>query len=117
MTSIHFSYVHDFRSLKIPLISLYLPLYHQLDRSLPESPCIKSFPTSPYNISFPWLPAIRSSRLPGKDEHLPIGEGFIDHKMAIKTLKDIDYDKRITLEVFTNSNDAKSSADKLKAMW
>jgi hypothetical protein len=37
--------------------------------------------------------------------------------MAIKTLKDIDYDKRITLEVFTNSNDAKSSADKLKAMW
>ena len=52
-----------------------------------------------------------------KDEHLPIGEGFIDHKMTIKTLKDIGYDKTITLEVFTNSNDARSSADKLKAMW
>ena len=49
-----------------------------------------------------------------KDEHLSIGEGFIDHKMAIKTLKDIGYDKTITLEVFTNSNDAKPSADKLK---
>ena len=52
-----------------------------------------------------------------KDEHLPIGEGFIDHKMATEMLKDIGYDKTITLEVFTNSNDAKSSADKLKAMW
>jgi sugar phosphate isomerase/epimerase len=52
-----------------------------------------------------------------KDEHLPIGEGFIDHQEAVKALKHIRYDRTITLEVFTSSNDAKSSADKLIAMW
>jgi sugar phosphate isomerase/epimerase len=52
-----------------------------------------------------------------KDEHLPIGEGFIDHQNAIKALKDIGYDRTITLEVFTNSNDAKSSVNQLKSMW
>jgi sugar phosphate isomerase/epimerase len=48
---------------------------------------------------------------------LPIGEGFIDHQIAVKALKEIDYDRTITLEVFTNSNDAKLSADKLRTMW
>jgi sugar phosphate isomerase/epimerase len=52
-----------------------------------------------------------------KDEHLPIGDGFIDHQKAVKELKAIGYDRRITLEVFTSSNDAKSSADKLRTMW
>ncbi|MGC2384363.1 MAG: sugar phosphate isomerase/epimerase family protein [Nitrososphaeraceae archaeon] len=52
-----------------------------------------------------------------KDEHLPIGEGFIDHQTAVKALRDIGYDRTITLEVFTNINDAKSSADKLRTMW
>ncbi len=52
-----------------------------------------------------------------KDEHLPIGEGFIDHQKAIKALKDIGYDRTITLEVFTNSDDAKSSANQLRNMW
>ena len=52
-----------------------------------------------------------------KDEHLSIGEGLIDHEKAVKALKGIDYDRTITLEVFTNSNDAKSSADKPKTMW
>jgi sugar phosphate isomerase/epimerase len=52
-----------------------------------------------------------------KDEHLPIGDGFIDHQEAVNALKDIGYDKTITLEVFTNNNDAKSSADKLKTIW
>jgi sugar phosphate isomerase/epimerase len=52
-----------------------------------------------------------------KDEHLPIGEGLVDHEKAVRALKDINYDRTITLEVFTNSNDAKSSADKLKVIW
>jgi sugar phosphate isomerase/epimerase len=53
-----------------------------------------------------------------RDEHLPIGQGSIDHQKAIKVLKDIDYDRTITLEVFTaNSNDAKSSANQLRTMW
>jgi sugar phosphate isomerase/epimerase len=52
-----------------------------------------------------------------KDEHLPIGEGLIDHEKTVGALKNIEYDRTITLEVFTNSNDAKSSSDKLKIMW
>lgn len=52
-----------------------------------------------------------------RDEHLPIGAGLIDHQEAVKALKDNDYDRTITLEVFTNSNDAKSSADKLRMIW
>jgi sugar phosphate isomerase/epimerase len=52
-----------------------------------------------------------------KDEHLPIGEGFIDHQNAVKALKHIGYDRTITLEVFTNSDDAKSSADNIRNMW
>ena len=52
-----------------------------------------------------------------RDEHLPIGEGLIDHQNAVKALKHIGYDRTITLEVFTSNNDAKLSADKLKIMW
>ncbi len=52
-----------------------------------------------------------------KDEHLPIGEGLIDHKEAVKALKDIDYDRTITLEVFTSRQEAKESANKLKELW
>ncbi len=52
-----------------------------------------------------------------KDEHLPIGDGLIDHQGAIKALKDINYDRTITLEVFTSSNDARSSANLLRNMW
>jgi len=52
-----------------------------------------------------------------RDEHLPVGEGLIEHEKVVKALKDINYDRTITLEVFTNSNDAKSSAIKLRTMW
>jgi sugar phosphate isomerase/epimerase len=52
-----------------------------------------------------------------KDEHLPIGEGIIDHQKAINALKDIDYNGTITLEVFTNRADAKTSANQLRTMW
>jgi sugar phosphate isomerase/epimerase len=52
-----------------------------------------------------------------KDEHLPIGAGLIDHEKVVTALKEIHYDGTITLEVFTSSNDAKTSADKLKTLW
>ncbi len=52
-----------------------------------------------------------------KDEHLPIGDGLIDHQKAVKALKNIGYDRTITLEVFTNNIDAKSSANLLRNMW
>jgi sugar phosphate isomerase/epimerase len=52
-----------------------------------------------------------------RDEHLPIGAGLINHQKALKALKNVNYDSTITLEVFTNSNDARSSADKLRMIW
>ena len=52
-----------------------------------------------------------------KDEHLAIGEGWIDHYKAVKALKDINYDGTITLEVFTSTNDAKRSAHKLRTLF
>jgi sugar phosphate isomerase/epimerase len=52
-----------------------------------------------------------------KDEHLPIGEGSIDHKKAVNALKAINYDRTITLEVFTSRQKVKESANKLKELW
>jgi len=51
------------------------------------------------------------------DEHLPIGEGLIDHNKVVKELKNINYNRTITLEVFTGKQDAKNSANKLKELW
>jgi sugar phosphate isomerase/epimerase len=42
---------------------------------------------------------------------------MVDHGKAVRALKDINYNRTITLEVFANSNDAKSSADKLEIIW
>ncbi|MFQ5968993.1 MAG: sugar phosphate isomerase/epimerase family protein [Nitrososphaerales archaeon] len=51
------------------------------------------------------------------DEHLPIGAGLIDHRRVVKALKEIGYESRITLEVFTSKKDANRSAEKLKELW
>ena len=51
------------------------------------------------------------------DEHLPIGDGLINHRSVVEELKRINYDKTITLEVFTNKQDAKYSAEKLNQLW
>jgi sugar phosphate isomerase/epimerase len=45
------------------------------------------------------------------------GEGLIDHRKVIEALKKIKYERAITLEVFTNKKDAKSSANELKLMY
>jgi sugar phosphate isomerase/epimerase len=52
-----------------------------------------------------------------RDEHLPVGQGTIDHEKAVKALKEVGYNKTITLEVFTNSNDAKFSMNQLNVLW
>ena len=52
-----------------------------------------------------------------RDEHLPIGKGLIDLKKVAEELKNISYNRTITLEVFTSRQDAKDSADKLKELW
>ena len=52
-----------------------------------------------------------------RDEHLPIGRGLIDHQRIVRELRSMNYDSTITLEVFTNNADAKSSANVLKNLW
>ncbi len=50
------------------------------------------------------------------DEHLPLGKGKIDFKQVVKWLKQINYNKTITFEVFTNKQDARESMTKFKRM-
>jgi sugar phosphate isomerase/epimerase len=53
-----------------------------------------------------------------EDSHLPIGAGIIDFEKILKELKDSQYDKTITLEVFSKDRDyLKISKDKIKHMW
>lgn len=52
------------------------------------------------------------------DDHLPIGKGKINFVRVVKMLKKINYDKTITLEVFTkNRIDAVRSREKIRKMW
>lgn len=51
-----------------------------------------------------------------EDQHLPLGKGKIDIKLLAKWLKQIKYDKTITLEVFTSKEDAKDSMIKFKKL-
>ena len=57
------------------------------------------------------------------DEHLPIGCGNIDYNSVVKMLKKINYNKTITLEVFTSKEvfttkkDAVESREKIRKLW
>jgi sugar phosphate isomerase/epimerase len=51
------------------------------------------------------------------DEHAPIGRGKIDYASVVKILKEINYDKTITFEVFTSKEDAAKSREKIKKFW
>jgi sugar phosphate isomerase/epimerase len=52
------------------------------------------------------------------DEHLPIGRGKINYRKVVKELKQIGYDKSITLEVFARDRkQAKKSADRLEKLF
>lgn len=50
------------------------------------------------------------------DEHLPLGKGKINFEQVAKWLKQINYDKTITFEVFTSKEDAKGSMTKFKKL-
>jgi sugar phosphate isomerase/epimerase len=52
-----------------------------------------------------------------KDEHLPLGMGKIDFRKVIKSLKEINYNKTITFEVFTSHADAVRSRELFKKQW
>jgi len=51
------------------------------------------------------------------DEHLPLGEGKIDFKKVVKLLKEFNYDKTVTFEVFTSQSDAVRSRHFLTKLW
>jgi len=51
------------------------------------------------------------------DEHLPLGSGEIDFRKVIRSLKEIDYDRTITFEVFTSRTDAVHSREFFKKEW
>jgi sugar phosphate isomerase/epimerase len=51
------------------------------------------------------------------DKHLPLGKGDLDYREIVKILKEINYDKTITLEVFTSKKDAVESRELIKKMW
>jgi len=50
------------------------------------------------------------------DEHLPLGKGKINFEQVAKWLKQIDYGKTITFEVFTSKEDARDSVRKFRKM-
>ncbi len=51
------------------------------------------------------------------DEHLPLGRGKIDVRKAVKLLKEANYDKTVTFEVFTSRADAARSRELFKKQW
>ena len=55
---------------------------------------------------------------PGKwDEHLPLGRGKIDVRKVIRLLKEFNYDRTVTFEVFTSRADAVRSREQFKKQW
>jgi sugar phosphate isomerase/epimerase len=52
-----------------------------------------------------------------EDEHLPLGKGKIDFPEVIRLLKDINYDRTITFEVFSSHADAVRSMRYFSKHW
>ena len=51
------------------------------------------------------------------DEHLPLGRGKIDFRKVVRFLKEINYDRTVTFEVFTSRADAVRSRELVKKQW
>jgi len=52
-----------------------------------------------------------------QDEHLPLGDGKIDFRKVVKLLKEYQYDKTVTFEVFTSEADAVRSRKLFQKLW
>jgi sugar phosphate isomerase/epimerase len=53
-----------------------------------------------------------------EDNHLPVGAGTIDFEKILRELRESQYDKTITLEVFSKDRDyLKISREKIKRIW
>ena len=51
------------------------------------------------------------------DEHLPLGRGRIDFREVVRFLKEVNYDRTVTFEVFTSRADAVRSREFFKKQW
>jgi sugar phosphate isomerase/epimerase len=52
-----------------------------------------------------------------EDEHLPLGKGNIDTHKVIRLLKEVNYDRTITFEVFSSHADAVRSMRFFSKQW
>jgi sugar phosphate isomerase/epimerase len=52
-----------------------------------------------------------------EDEHIPLGWGKIDFRKVVRWLKELNYDKTITFEVFTSNQDAVRSREYFRKLW
>lgn len=52
-----------------------------------------------------------------EDEHLPLGRGKLDVRKVVKLLKEANYDRTVTFEVFTSHADATRSRELFKKQW
>lgn len=52
-----------------------------------------------------------------QDEHLPLGSGKLDVRKTVRYLKEADYDRTVTFEVFTSNLDAARSREQFKKIW
>jgi sugar phosphate isomerase/epimerase len=52
-----------------------------------------------------------------QDEHLPLGKGKIDAREVIRLLKEVNYDRTITFEVFSSHVDAVRSMRSFNKQW
>jgi len=52
-----------------------------------------------------------------QDEHLPVGAGKIDAREVIRLLKEVNYDRTITFEVFSSHVDAVRSMRSFSKQW
>jgi sugar phosphate isomerase/epimerase len=52
-----------------------------------------------------------------EDEHLPLGKGKIDAREVIRLLKEVNYDRTITFEVFSSHADAVRSMRYFSKQW
>lgn len=51
------------------------------------------------------------------DEHLPLGEGKIDFRKVVRFLKEANYNRTITFEVFSSNADAARSMRSFSKQW
>jgi sugar phosphate isomerase/epimerase len=52
-----------------------------------------------------------------QDEHLPLGKGKIDVREVIRLLKEVNYNRTITFEVFSSHVDAVRSMRSFNKQW